>query len=1494
MKIKIVIYFILFYFILLPFNVNAQKYKNRPEQELIGEAESLFKSGNYVSALPLYSQLLSLHPKDPLYSYRFGVCLLYGDRRDMSKPLKYLSDAVGKLKNENMLYYHLALAYHLNYRFPEAIKYYEKYAETAKSDKSVQELANYCIKLCRNGMSLLTDIKDLYVIMKKEVNIKDFYRSYDISNFGGSFLLKPDIFKTRLDKKRNDNSIVFLSNYNSTVYFSSYGKKGETGKDIYRSIKSPDGKWSKPERLSNVINTVYDEDYPYVLPDGKTLYFCSKGHNSMGGYDIFKSIWDTITNEWSTPKNLDFAINTPFDDILFVTDKKQQFAFFSSVRNSVENYITVYKVRIDIRPEIPEEEKKQYIAALNSNDSTYLQAAVILQEKSKLNVNSSIEEVTSAIVQNNINQNSTDKPYINLPADISIDKIIDTALTQYNILQTLTENIKKNTDLVYNYSEKKRNELSNVSQQIKTAEEKIIYNPDNILADKEKERINHLQNTVETIKQEINNCGFITTTLENKIIQQKKLSEQFFYDINKIKSYANKNQTDSAKSVLTKLLIQMQDIDTASSIDNIIEHTVTLQYNEKKNLISEYQKVIQENQSDIKLIDEEINYLKNEINNEKNPELKQYLQDKIKEAENDKNKREHLIEKYSNIRDKLTKETDKLLVDLQNIKTISEKIKSEKDLLTREKEITYHNDNLNISNAISNQPKNHISAQIQDNNELVYKQNEPNIINNNKNINEISESKIDNKEKNIAKTEQKIPETKNVEIKDIELKNINEKQNAVTDLSKINAELNNKINISPYKDSSKLEHIKQTEIKKYTDALKLIQSKNDSTIKNKIIFITDKVINLNNYSNNMLHKADTFNEYYYKALILAANKNKEAEALKEISETITKKVKNNNNRLSAEDSVTLEITEKKYVDALREASLLLQVAENIKQNADKLRQSASEISEYALLVNKGINVTDSANIKLLTDTVIEQTKTLLYTESIASQIINNSKILLAKIEENKNKTVQTLNNIENTITADKTKTDDIRKKIDKTFNKKKKQKLIKETELIEQDIEAKKSIHQKLKDSVLKMENQIVFLNMQIDSMPEIIKKIEKLNTENVNIANISQNIISAENTSKLYNDKLFAENFKPISENIINKENLYNEPSVIFENEQNKNYKIPVAEIKNTEKNINIPAQSKKLETKNDTAKHIEKKIYISAKNVENEYIEDKPDSEIILIKSKNEKIKQISTRLKMQVNILASLYNTAENKFEKDSLKIVINNLNKNIDSLDKEYKTLTELTKTENKDTGIIKIEKLYDEGREEKFISETKRKRKYADSIMTQLASKKDSEKYRLMKQADSLYKESRKALTIASEFKQAENLNNYETEKLKTYTLLYKNKNDSAVVKEISRYINETENLNRQAKYFRDSIKKEGVSLYNIEKLLAKADSLEKQSILKQQMLVNIICKKLDIAFDDVKLLAEAETIENNNEIIKNSGADNMSSKVKTKIESIEKKKRKVL
>ncbi len=103
----------------------------------------------------------------------------------------------------------------------------------------------------------------------------------------------------------------------STLYFASNRTGGKGGFDIYRSRLNEMGQWGAPENLGAPVNTPYDDSFPYISPCGKTLYFSSKGHTGMGGYDIFVSYKEGEGN-WSVPRNLGYPVNTPFDDVMFL------------------------------------------------------------------------------------------------------------------------------------------------------------------------------------------------------------------------------------------------------------------------------------------------------------------------------------------------------------------------------------------------------------------------------------------------------------------------------------------------------------------------------------------------------------------------------------------------------------------------------------------------------------------------------------------------------------------------------------------------------------------------------------------------------------------------------------------------------------------------------------------------------------------------------------------------------------------------------------------------------------------------------------------------------------------------------------------------------------------------------------------------------------------------------------------------------------------------
>jgi hypothetical protein len=115
----------------------------------------------------------------------------------------------------------------------------------------------------------------------------------------------------------------------NTFYFVSDRKGGIGGRDIYRVVRLPNGQWSKAQNLSTVVNTPYDEDGVFMHPNGRLMFFSSTGHNSMGGFDIFTTELQDDGN-WTVPKNYGYPLNSPDDDVFFVTTADGRRGYFSS------------------------------------------------------------------------------------------------------------------------------------------------------------------------------------------------------------------------------------------------------------------------------------------------------------------------------------------------------------------------------------------------------------------------------------------------------------------------------------------------------------------------------------------------------------------------------------------------------------------------------------------------------------------------------------------------------------------------------------------------------------------------------------------------------------------------------------------------------------------------------------------------------------------------------------------------------------------------------------------------------------------------------------------------------------------------------------------------------------------------------------------------------------------------------------------------------------
>ena len=128
-----------------------------------------------------------------------------------------------------------------------------------------------------------------------------------------------------------------------TLYFSSNRPGGYGGYDIYISHKNENGEWTEPENAGNAINSKYNDLSPFIHPDCRSLFFASDGHNTIGGYDIFISVFDPGSNSFALPTNIGFPVNTTYSDMFFVVSADGNHAYFSSARGSATGNHDIYK-----------------------------------------------------------------------------------------------------------------------------------------------------------------------------------------------------------------------------------------------------------------------------------------------------------------------------------------------------------------------------------------------------------------------------------------------------------------------------------------------------------------------------------------------------------------------------------------------------------------------------------------------------------------------------------------------------------------------------------------------------------------------------------------------------------------------------------------------------------------------------------------------------------------------------------------------------------------------------------------------------------------------------------------------------------------------------------------------------------------------------------------------------------------------------------------------
>jgi len=219
--------------------------------------------------------------------------------------------------------------------------YYEDvYISNKKNGKwqpSVQLSKNVNTENHDAAAGLSPDGSKLYVYRHSGRDGGDLYES---TLFGADW--EPPVHMNKNINTKYHESSVSVSFDGKRIYFVSDKESGLGDRDVYYSDMDVKGEWGSAKNVGPEINTKYGEEAVFMHPDGVTMYFSSKGHNSMGGYDIFKST--LVNGKWSAPENLGYPINGPDDDVFFVVSGSGSRAYFASAKQGGYGEKDLYKI----------------------------------------------------------------------------------------------------------------------------------------------------------------------------------------------------------------------------------------------------------------------------------------------------------------------------------------------------------------------------------------------------------------------------------------------------------------------------------------------------------------------------------------------------------------------------------------------------------------------------------------------------------------------------------------------------------------------------------------------------------------------------------------------------------------------------------------------------------------------------------------------------------------------------------------------------------------------------------------------------------------------------------------------------------------------------------------------------------------------------------------------------------------------------------------------
>ncbi|MGB3948414.1 MAG: OmpA family protein [Bacteroidia bacterium] len=231
-----------------------------------------------------------------------------------------------------------------NKEFNEQV-YFSKYNFKAKTWSEAQLMSEPINAIGRNSsaITLSNDGQRLLLYRDDNQGNGDIYESV----LDGIAWSEPVKLPSPINSLYHESS-ASISPDGRTIYFVSKRPTKNSGrkedKNIWFCTQDDNGKWGEAFELSDSVNTKEDEEMPFIHPNGKTLFFSSKGHNSIGGFDVFMTNYDEGSKTWSKPESLENPINSIGDDVGFVLKADGKTGYYSTPRENGLGEKDIYKI----------------------------------------------------------------------------------------------------------------------------------------------------------------------------------------------------------------------------------------------------------------------------------------------------------------------------------------------------------------------------------------------------------------------------------------------------------------------------------------------------------------------------------------------------------------------------------------------------------------------------------------------------------------------------------------------------------------------------------------------------------------------------------------------------------------------------------------------------------------------------------------------------------------------------------------------------------------------------------------------------------------------------------------------------------------------------------------------------------------------------------------------------------------------------------------------